>query len=354
MLYFRNAVNVKKYLSRKISGYILIAIVSVIGAVMLVLSQAAQVPVVLQSEAGVINNGAVVMNSNDTSGNAYIRLGKGIALGGASPGGTYADWFYSASGLDSIEWTQHIVEDPAVSMTSEGVLHYFAYTFGLNNQNSTVGFGYAGFQTNALYQGVYQGKGINYSFWASNGGKTVSPGLLETNNLESGGNRIVYPYNWVVGRKYRFQLKNGPSGTDSLGKWWGLWMTDLTTSTQTYLGELRMPITINGVNSTQLEPHTGAFGEDTHWWYSLGGSRKYTCSGFQRSSQATINVTANNAALLPSRTESHTNSLDPSQHPDNGYQTTNCPVSVYTNSKNDVQMNLGYWNPGAADVIKNN
>ncbi len=339
--------------SRQSAGWFIILAMVAVGVSLLMLTRAATLPVVLQAESAVIANGAVVVNASGMSSNAALRFGKGIAFGGASPGGTYGDWYFEGSGLSSFEWTQRIVADPPATLTSDGLLHYYAYTFGVTNHNSDVGGGYAGFQTNALYQGVFRGKGINFAFWRSNGGVTSAPGLLEAGNAESGGYRIVYPYSWIVGRSYRFELMPGPSGTDSQGKWWGLWITDQTTSTKTFVGELRVQTSINGLSSSLLHPKTGGFGEDLNWWRSLYGTTKYNCSDFQASSQATMNVSANGGAVKPNYFTAHTNSLDPSEGT-NGYKTTNCPVSVYSNSKGDVQMNLGYWNPGAPDVVSGN
>ena len=326
--------------------------VSIVGAALLVLSHAATGTRSLEPETASLTGNAYVETATSASNGTYVRFGPNIAKGGASPGGTYADWYFPLKGLDSIEWTEVPIQDPATSLAADGLLHYYAYTFSVNNSTSAVGFGYAGFQSNGFFLGQQKGKIINYSFWGNLGGKSPSPGLLENNNQESGGSRIAFPFTWVVGHNYQFQLKPGPSGIEAAGKWWGLWVKDVNTNVTTYVGEELVPTTINGMPSTTIQPHTGAFGEDLHWWRSLGGGTKYSCSDFQYSSMATIDVTANGGTLLPSSFNAFTNSLQPSTDPNNGYKTTNCPVTEYTNSKYDLQMNLGYRPSAATNYVR--
>src|SRR6185369_3363059 len=117
-------------------------------------------------------------------------------------------------------------------------------------------------------------------------------------NGESGGFQIMYQYSWTQGHSYKFQLKVGPSGTDAQGKWWGVTVTDLNTSTSTFVGEQREPVAIGGLSSTQWSEHTSMFGEDLHWWRSLDGGTIYPdCSLFQNSSMVAKDITANGTIL---------------------------------------------------------
>ncbi len=342
-----------KYLKKYLFYIVVMIALTLVGACLVLLTKAATSSAQFETENGALTGKALTANSNTAANATYTRFGKGISFGGASPGGTYADWYYPGTGLTSLEWTQVPVQDPASSLAADNLLHYYAYTFGVTNHTDEVGYGYAGFQTNGLFKGIFRGKVVNFSFWRSNGGKTSSPGLLNDGNEESSGFQVMYPYNWTVGHKYKFELKPGPSEVDASGKWWGLWVTDLTTNAQTFIGEERIQTVINGKDASFLDTHTGAFGEDLHWWRSLSGNTKYNCSDFQKSSMATINVRANNGAVQPYSFSAFTNSLNTSKHPNNGYETTNCPVSVYTDTNKNVQMNLGYWLPGAPDKLKN-
>lgn len=338
---------------RRYALVVSIVLFALLGALIIALTKASTSVVSIEPESHTKSGTLTIEENTSASKNSAVHFGPNQPRGNSSPGGTYADWFYPGTGLDSIEWTEVPVQDPAISLTNAGLLHYYAYTFSVTNATSAVGFGYAGFQTNGYINGQQRGRVINFSFWGSNGGKTSGPGIINSNNQESGGYQIMYPFNWTVGHRYAFQLKPGPSGTDSLGKWWGLTVKDLDTNATTFIAEERVQTSIGGLSSTQLKTQTGMFGEDLHWWRSLSGNTKYRCSDFQNSSMATINVTANNGTLLPNNFSSFTNSLQESVDPDNGYRTINCAVSNYTNANKNIQMNLGYWSPSAPNALNN-
>ena len=228
-----------------------------------------------------------------------------------SPGGTYSDWYFPPTeSYSSLEWTFVPVADPPASLAKAGLLHYYAYNFALVNSSSSVGRGYAGFQTNGIFKGAQKGKVINFSIWGSNAGKTN--GLLHTANAESGGFQIMYTYNWIPGHSYRFELKQGPGGIDSLGKWWGLWVTDQNAGIKDFLGEQRVPLRINGEMATAWAPHTSMFGEDLHWWNSLNGRIKYKdCTAFEGSAMAAMDITANGGMVKPIKFASWNNSGKP-------------------------------------------
>lgn len=268
-----------------------------------------------------------------------------------SPGGTYSDWYFpSNNGYSSLEWTFVPVADPPASLAKEGLLHYYAYNFALVNASQSVGGGYAGFQTNGIFKGFHKGKVINFSIWGSNAGKTN--GLLNKGNQESGGVQIMYVYNWMVGHHYRFELKQGPSGIDQKGKWWGLWVTDKNTDSTTFIGEQRVTSIFEGKETVMWSAHTSMFGEDLHWWNSLNGLKKYTdCSAFEGSAMAAIDITANGATVKPVRFANWDNSGKPVTG-DNGFKSVNCNVSIYYDSTSfDVQHNLGYWASPANNIL---
>ncbi|PZP46409.1 MAG: hypothetical protein DI598_12135 [Pseudopedobacter saltans] len=267
-----------------------------------------------------------------------------------SPGGTYSDWFFPNEKIESLEWTFVPVSDPDPSLTKEGLLHYYAYNFGVENATSARGNGYAGLQTNGIFKNKQKGKVINFSIWGSNGGKTS--GWLNHENEESSGFQIMYPFPWIVQHQYAFVLKQGPSGIDSLGKWWGLWVTDLNTKKTIFVGEQRVAKEIDSKSSINLQHHSSMFGEDLHWWKSNNGHVKYAnCNSFQPSACAAINITANNGKTHPSKFTNFTNSGKIVTYP-NGFKTVNCQVSIYKDSTNfNVQHNLGNWSTSAPNYI---
>ncbi|ANH82814.1 hypothetical protein A8C56_19130 [Niabella ginsenosidivorans] len=267
-----------------------------------------------------------------------------------SPGGTYSDWYFpTTENYSSLEWTFVPVADPPPSLAKEGLLHYYAYNFSLVNASNNIGGGYAGFQTNGIFKDSSQGKVINFSIWGSNGGK--SKGMINAANGESGGYQIMYKYNWAPRQQYRFELKPGPSGEDSLGKWWGLWITNKATGVSDFVGEQRVPSVINGKSALFWNAHTSMFGEDLHWWKSLNGATKYKDpSSFQPSAMAAMDITANGGTVKPAKFTNFVNSGKPVTG-SNGFKSVSAKVSIYQDANFNVQHNLGYWASPAPNFL---
>ena len=267
------------------------------------------------------------------------------------PGGTYSDWYFPKGKYESMEWTFVPITDPPNSLTQKGLLHYYAYNFAVvNTQGKDVKGGYCGFQTNGIFKGKQKGKVINYSIWDSNGG--ITSALLHKSNEESNGFQIMFPYEWAEGNLYAFQLKRGPSGTDNLGTWWGLWVTDKSKDETLFVGEIRVPPNKDEAKDLWLGDHTSMFGEDLHWWLSLNGNVKYTtCTTFEPSAMAARDITVN-GTIKPLRATSRTNSGEIATA-DNGFKTINCAVTIYHDSLDfNVQHNLGYWPTGAPNSLE--
>lgn len=310
-------------------------VVSGRNALAKVLSSCARVPYVahLAYTAGVPRGGGIgPMGKSSSSGSGAPTY--------YSAGQTYTDWYFPDQGYDSLQWTFQPVQDPAASLARQGLLHYYAFNFGLVHSSSDVGGGYAGLQTNGIFNGSPEGKVINFSIWGSSAAKSTSS--LKTHNSECNCFQIMYKYRWVVGHRLSFELKQGPSGTGVRGTWWGLWVTDETTNVTRFVGEQRVANVINGQPALQWSNHTSVFGEDTHWWVTLDGIKKYTnCRAFESSSVVTLNVRAN--ATVPSNAMSLFTNSGEIKTGGSGFQTVNCPVSIFFNNHHDVQHSLGYW-----------
>lgn len=275
------------------------------------------------------------------------RVPLDVERGKWAPGGTYSDWYFADPGYESLEWTFVAVADPPGSLAEEGLLHYYAYTFGVTNATGDVGGGYAGFQTNGIIFGAFRGKVVNFSIWGSNGGH--SDGWVEDSNVESGGYQIMYPYAWSEGGAYRFELRQGPGGVDDRGKWWGLWVTDLSSGSETFIGEQRVPAIIDGRDATLMQGHTAMFGEDLHWWRTLPGVQDFHCGDFEPSSMAAVEVTAAGGTVRPVRVEMFTNAGQVNAN-QVGRTQTNCNVEVRALEDGGVQHVLGYWPDPAPPV----
>ena len=259
------------------------------------------------------------------------------------PGNTYTDYLFPDTAYDILAWTFLPAVDPPESLRSKDLLHYYAYNFALlNREVGASGYGYAGFQSDGhmpVGNRNRWGKVVNFAIWGSDSART--DGLVDPENQECGCYQIMLQYEWVEGRKYRFELREGPSGEESEGKWWGLWVKDLVTDSVSFVGETRVPTVIDGRPATMWQPRTSVFGEDLYWWHSRNGAEKFVCSDFEASSLAILDVTAGADEDRPVRVHAWTNSgvLDVAE---NGYETTLCYVTVFQNG-NDVQHNVGFW-----------
>ena len=269
------------------------------------------------------------------------------------PGNTYTDYDFPGSGYESLAWTFLPSVDPAESLREKDLLHYYAYNFALLNYTPEVGYGYAGFQSDGhlTFGGRSRwGKVVNFSIWGSNAART--DGLLNPANEECGCHQIMVQYEWVEGRAYGFELREGPSGTEAARKWWGLWVTDMVTDSVTFIGEQRVPTLIDGQESSLWSPRTSVFGEDLHWWLSRNGTEHFVCSDFEPSSLAVLDVTAGPQQARPSQVSSWTNSGQ-TDIAENGYTTTICYVTVFTADNGDVQHNVGFWPEPPERVVGN-
>ena len=258
------------------------------------------------------------------------------------PANTYSAYLFPDTGYESLAWTFLPVVDPPPSLTDKDLLHYYAYNFGLVNASGDGGRGSVGFQTDGhmtLDDRSRWGRVVNFSIWGSNAART--DGLLRPYNEQCGCHQIMLQYEWVEGRKYRFELREGPSGVESAGKWWGIWVTDLATDSTSFVGEQRIPLTIDERPSTLWSPHTGTFGQDLHSWKSRDGREGFICSDFEASSFAVLDVTAGADGDRPVHTWTWTDSgrLEVAE---NGHETQLCHVTLFR-SGNDLQHNLGFW-----------
>lgn len=280
-----------------------------------------------------------VTGEHDIRGHFAVNQNRG-AWG---PANTHTDYYFPGVEYESLAWTFQSAVDPPESLREKDLLHYYAYNFKLRNYTPEVGYGYAGFQSDGhLTSGNRNrwGKVVNFSIWGSSAART--DGLTDPANSECGCHQIMFQYEWVEGRAYRFELREGPGGTTASGKWWGLWVTDLVTDSVTFIGEQRMPTRIEGARSTTWSSSTSAFGEDLHWWRSENGAERFVCSDFEPSSLAILDVTAGAANARPYQVTNRTNSGERVVAA-NGHETTLCHVTVFTAENGDVQHNVGFW-----------
>ena len=119
---------------------------------------------------------------------------------------------------------------------------------------------YYGLQTH-MYDPQNQGengKGVIFSRWRTRdlANTRIAPGgWTESSGHEGDFVGVRYHYEWTQG-EYRVRLAS--DGTDEEGEWFGIWITDLATGTETWAGSMRFPFrngkaTIHGNSYTTSE-----------------------------------------------------------------------------------------------------
>jgi hypothetical protein len=260
------------------------------------------------------------------------------------PASPYSDWYFPGDKYTSLQWT---LTPLAIASGANKWTHYYAFNFYLNGFDQSIsgtGGGYAGIQNLAPSSQSFAGKHcINYAIWgATNGNSTTKSTVINPNNLESGGYSMIMPYDYVVQHAYRFDIKQGPGGVG----WWGLYVTDNTAKTATvYVGQLKLPTTLNGISSTTWGPHVSFFGEDITAEATSDGSQTYTCTELEKSSTMITRVSANSSTVNPASMTSQTSCGVVRNN--NGFISIACTdgASVYENTAFQAQHNLGTWSP---------
>lgn len=275
-----------------------------------------------------------------------------------------AYWYYpNTAGYTSIEWLFKPIQAPPSSMNTTPVgspagltpTHYYAMTWYFQNANTAKGTGYAGLQSNGIFNGNEQGRVINFSIWGStNGRSSNSSTMINAQNVESGGYQLMLRYNWVVGHQYKFVLTHGPGGVTSTGAWWGLTVIDDNTAVSTFVGEIFLTNIIGGNPSNSIQGRMTMFGEDTHWWKTSTGETKIvtpTSTNLPPSALACIGLSANNGAVSPNKLIAQSNA-GVTNTGTNGYKTTNVKYTMYVNPNTLlVQCNLGIWDTAPPNTI---
>ncbi len=236
------------------------------------------------------------------------------------PEGTYA----------AATWTMKPVRFPAASLHDKGLLHYYAVSFWLG---STATAGYVGLQTDGHYYDERQGRVVNFSIWNVPAYDSAHvDALAETNNHESGGARIMLPYEWEVGEEYVFTL----AAVEHEGGY--AWRLDVN---GTLVGRILTDATMY-----PLHPGLIVWGEDMHWWHTYEGHRSYECTEMEASSMQFLGV-----RLLDEAGEEHTafrsrSWISADSHStvtgSNGHITTLCDSPTVEDVDGGVQQNLGH------------
>ena len=101
---------------------------------------------------------------------------------------------------------------------------------------------YFGLQTDVYKPGIGgSGKGLIFSRWGTRdlaNARIPGDGWTQSSGHEGDFIGVRRSYAWTAG-KYR--LRMGIDGEDDTGRWFSVWITDLTTNEETWIGSLRFP-----------------------------------------------------------------------------------------------------------------
>jgi len=140
----------------------------------------------------------------------------------------YAYWNWSPAG----SFGQNL--DQELSIGRKASSTYWAMSWRLDNSNP----GYMGLQTNGNRFDNTVGETAIFSEWGSDNYRGPSCGRFP---YESGGTGYScrLPYTIKVGAWYR--LRTWKVSQDGTGAWWGAWILDESTGTDTQIGQLHIP-----------------------------------------------------------------------------------------------------------------
>jgi hypothetical protein len=149
------------------------------------------------------------------------------AAAAVAPNGTYSNWTWPASATGYYNFDERLT----VLGHTAGTNYFWAHQFQFIGGEA----GYLGLQVGSYPN---NSKIALFSVWGANGAQGANCGPF--NQGGSGYTCRLDPYNWATGRAYRLRLWS--VGEDSLGEWWGAWVQDTVTGTDSYVGKIRVPL----------------------------------------------------------------------------------------------------------------
>ncbi len=160
------------------------------------------------------------------SGNGYIPT---PPQGQITPGHMaliWYDWPQSpGNGFYNFDVFLTIDIDPSIQSA-----YYWAHSLYFKNEE----IGYMGLQTNGCMQGEWVGKMAIFSMWDALEAEPGPGASCEWFTGEGEGWSCRIKYNWVEGHKYCLRIK--ACGVDEQeNEWWGAWITDTSTSQETFM-----------------------------------------------------------------------------------------------------------------------
>ncbi|MCY3543796.1 MAG: hypothetical protein OXH22_07130 [Chloroflexi bacterium] len=144
-------------------------------------------------------------------------------------------WNWNATELDEI--TVNVETHNDIKLTGDNGIYLFNCQGDVNGT-----LYYFGLQTDVQGLSGGRGKGVIFSRWGERdlaNAKIPDGGWMTSSGHEGNFIGVRGSYDWGEGQ---YQVRIGKDGDDdSVGRWYGVWITDLSTSTETWIGSLRFP-----------------------------------------------------------------------------------------------------------------
>ncbi|MDQ3932010.1 MAG: DUF3472 domain-containing protein [Actinomycetota bacterium] len=196
--------------------------------------------------------------------------------------GPYSNWTWPDSNYEDIE------EKVAILDHTPGASFFWAHQFGFDAGDG----GYIGIQDGSYPNG---GKIALFSIWQANAASGPNCGVFSAEGR--GYTCRIDPYSWVENRTYRLRVQ--ASGSDDQGKWYGAWVQDVSSSIDSYIGKIRVPLSWGGLQGS------------TSWSEYFGPALK-TCAEMPQSTIQWYYPTADNESVHIS---GHTHYISPGDCP---------------------------------------
>jgi hypothetical protein len=152
--------------------------------------------------------------------------------------------------------------------------YYWSHFFVFSNSSGFSRTGYTGLQT------VGNGKKAIFSIWNAIGANGAG---CQPFGGEGSGYQCLINYNFQQGHTYRMRVAR--LGGDSLGDWWGAWVSDTATQQETTIGFIQSPL------NSGLIPTSYLFDE-----YFLSVS---SCASMAYANVNYTNLTGNFGTVIP-------------------------------------------------------
>ncbi len=165
---------------------------------------------------------------------------RAVGPSSSHPTGTYTDWNWpsSSAGFNSFEWQVTVLTDP----TPAG--YFWSHQYRFNNGEG----GYSGLQSQGTRRADgSRGKLAIFSLWNT----TVSQGpACGKFGGEGVGQSCSVAYEWVANHAYKLRISK--ISADSGGTWWGSWVKDTGTNSETFIGQIKVPQSWGGLGKSSV------------------------------------------------------------------------------------------------------